>query len=164
MPRIAKISKAELIRLQKKLHTDEAIGKKFGITRQAVHWNRKKYGIHPIPGARTIYKPPRISKANLIKLQQKLRTNKAIANELNISSSTVSVIRIKYGIPAIIRDNTVRNNSIVALYKKGLSGPAISNKFHLSISQTYNIIYDAGAGRRKTAKKVLKKKTPSKKR
>lgn len=42
MPRL---SKAELIKLQKKLTTDEAIGKKFGITRQAVHQIRKKYGI-----------------------------------------------------------------------------------------------------------------------
>lgn len=42
MPRI---SKTELIKLQKSLKVDEAIGKKFGITRQAVHQIRKKYGI-----------------------------------------------------------------------------------------------------------------------
>lgn len=42
MPRI---SKTELIKLQKSLGTDEAIGKKFGITRQAVHQMRKIYGI-----------------------------------------------------------------------------------------------------------------------
>ena len=42
MPRI---SKTELIRLQKKLVTDAAIGAKFGITRSAVHQQRKKYGI-----------------------------------------------------------------------------------------------------------------------
>jgi len=40
-----KISKSELIKLQKSLKTDEAIGKKFDITRQAVHQLRKKYGI-----------------------------------------------------------------------------------------------------------------------
>ncbi len=40
-----KISKSELVKLQKSLKTDEAIGKKFGITRQAVHQLRKKYGI-----------------------------------------------------------------------------------------------------------------------
>jgi DNA invertase Pin-like site-specific DNA recombinase len=40
-----KISKTELIKLQKSLKTDEAIGKKFSITRQAVHQLRKKYGI-----------------------------------------------------------------------------------------------------------------------
>ena len=40
-----KISKSELVKLQKSLKTDEAIWKKFGITRQAVHQLRKKYGI-----------------------------------------------------------------------------------------------------------------------
>ena len=42
---MSRISKSELIKLQKSLKTDEAIGKKFGITRQAVHQLRKKYGI-----------------------------------------------------------------------------------------------------------------------
>jgi Mor family transcriptional regulator len=40
-----KISKQELIELQKSLVTDEAIGKKFGVKRQAIHQMRKKYGI-----------------------------------------------------------------------------------------------------------------------
>ena len=44
-PRMAKISKSEMARLQKILKTDAAIGKKFGITRQAVHQLRRKYGI-----------------------------------------------------------------------------------------------------------------------
>jgi DNA invertase Pin-like site-specific DNA recombinase len=42
---MAKISKSELIRLQKKLKTDAAIGEEYSITRQAVHQLRKKYGI-----------------------------------------------------------------------------------------------------------------------
>jgi DNA invertase Pin-like site-specific DNA recombinase len=42
---MARISKTELIKLQKQLRTDAAIGEKFGITRQAVHQLRKKYGI-----------------------------------------------------------------------------------------------------------------------
>jgi DNA invertase Pin-like site-specific DNA recombinase len=42
---MARITKVELLKLQKKLETDEAIGKKLGITRQAVHQWRKKYGI-----------------------------------------------------------------------------------------------------------------------
>jgi hypothetical protein len=42
---MARISKAQLIKLQKKLTTDAAIGEQFGITRQAVHQLRKKYGI-----------------------------------------------------------------------------------------------------------------------
>ncbi|MFP4013192.1 MAG: helix-turn-helix domain-containing protein [Chitinispirillaceae bacterium] len=42
---MAKITKSQLIKLQKKLKTDAAIGDQFGITRQAVHQLRKKYGI-----------------------------------------------------------------------------------------------------------------------
>ncbi len=42
---MARISKTQLIKLQKKLQTDAAIGEQFGITRQAVHQLRKKYAI-----------------------------------------------------------------------------------------------------------------------
>jgi len=42
---MACISKPELIKLQKTLITDAAIGAKFGITRQAVHQLRVKYEI-----------------------------------------------------------------------------------------------------------------------
>jgi DNA invertase Pin-like site-specific DNA recombinase len=39
------ISKTQLIKLQKSLKTDAAIGEKYGITRQAIHQFRKQYGI-----------------------------------------------------------------------------------------------------------------------
>lgn len=42
---MSNISKQELIQLQKTLGRDVAIGKKFGVTRQAVYQMRKKYGI-----------------------------------------------------------------------------------------------------------------------
>lgn len=42
---MARISEAQLLKLQKKFKTDAAIGEQFGITRQAVHQLRKKYGI-----------------------------------------------------------------------------------------------------------------------
>jgi DNA-directed RNA polymerase specialized sigma subunit len=42
---MARISKQQLIRLQKTLKTDAAIGKKYGITRQAVHQLRQKYNL-----------------------------------------------------------------------------------------------------------------------
>jgi Mor family transcriptional regulator len=45
---MAKLSKSQLEKLQKKNKTDDAIGKLFGITRQAVHQLRTKYGIPPI--------------------------------------------------------------------------------------------------------------------
>lgn len=42
---MSRISKAQLIKLQKQLRTDAAIGEQFGITRQAIHQLRRKYGI-----------------------------------------------------------------------------------------------------------------------
>ncbi|MBD3317092.1 MAG: hypothetical protein GF344_14995 [Chitinivibrionales bacterium] len=45
---MAKISKTQLIKLQKKYRTDAKIGEQFGITRQAVHQLRKKYGIESL--------------------------------------------------------------------------------------------------------------------
>jgi hypothetical protein len=45
---MARISKSQLEKLQKKYKTDDAIGELFGITRQAVHQLRAKYGIAAI--------------------------------------------------------------------------------------------------------------------
>ena len=45
---MARIGKQELIKLQKKVRRDQAIGDMFGITRQAVHQLRKKYGIKSV--------------------------------------------------------------------------------------------------------------------
>ena len=42
---MSRISKAELIKLQKALKTDERIAKKYRITRQAIQQMRKNYGI-----------------------------------------------------------------------------------------------------------------------
>jgi plasmid maintenance system antidote protein VapI len=45
---MARISKSQLITLQKKLKTDTAIGERFGISRQAVHQLRRKYRIESV--------------------------------------------------------------------------------------------------------------------
>ena len=45
---MARISKGQLEKLQKKYKTDEAIGKLFGISRQAVHQLRTRYAIAPV--------------------------------------------------------------------------------------------------------------------
>ena len=42
---MARISKQQLIKLQAKYKTDDAIGKLYGITRQAIHQLRLTYGI-----------------------------------------------------------------------------------------------------------------------
>ena len=45
---MARIGKNQLVKLQKKYKTDEAIGKLYGISRQAVHQLRQKYEIEPV--------------------------------------------------------------------------------------------------------------------
>ena len=42
---MARIGKNQLIQLQKKYKTDQAIAKLYGMTRQGIHRLRKKYGI-----------------------------------------------------------------------------------------------------------------------
>ena len=45
---MARISKSQLEKLQKKYKSDGAIGELFGISRQAVHQLRSRYGISPV--------------------------------------------------------------------------------------------------------------------
>lgn len=105
---MAKISKAELIRLQKKLKTDARIGEEFGITRQAIHQLRKKYGIK-----------------------------------------------------SRIAGNKERNSELVKLREAGKSVESLAKKYDLSIPQTYRIIKDTTSGTTKAAKKKTTKKVSS---
>jgi hypothetical protein len=45
---MARIGKQQLVKLQAKFKTDDAIGALFGISRQAVHQLRNRYGIMPV--------------------------------------------------------------------------------------------------------------------
>lgn len=101
---MARISKAELVRLQKKFKTDARIGEEFGITRQAVHQLRKKYGIE----SRTAGNPD-------------------------------------------------RNREMVDLREGGQSVEAIAKKYKLSIPQTYRILKE-NTGTKPAKKKSAKKK------
>lgn len=47
---MARISKNQLIKLQKKYKTDKSIGDLFGISRQAVHQLRIKFAVDPVDG------------------------------------------------------------------------------------------------------------------
>ena len=84
---MARISKAQLIKLQKSLKTDQRIGEKFGITRQAVHQMRNVYGI-----------PSNIAKnkernAKIVKAYKAGTSGTAIAKKFGLSiSQTYRVI------------------------------------------------------------------------
>ncbi|MBN1129476.1 MAG: hypothetical protein JXA71_10845 [Chitinispirillaceae bacterium] len=76
---MARISKQELIKLQKVLKTDAKIGAKFGITRQAVHQLRKKYAVD----SRTASNPLRNKKISALrKAGKKVET---IARQFQLS-------------------------------------------------------------------------------
>ena len=76
---MAKISKTELIRLQKKFKTDARIGEEFGITRQAVHQLRKKYGI----ASRTAGNPER--NKEMVAMRESGHSVEAIAKKFKLS-------------------------------------------------------------------------------
>lgn len=80
---MAVLSKSELIKLQKTLQTDAAIGKKFHVTRQAIHQLRKKYGIES----------SRVDNSarneQILALFNKGNTGAAIAKKLDLSVSQV---------------------------------------------------------------------------
>ncbi|MBN1128888.1 MAG: hypothetical protein JXA71_07880 [Chitinispirillaceae bacterium] len=84
---MARITKTELIKLQKKLVTDAAIGDKFGITRQAIHQLRKKFGIES-----SIADNPERN-AKIVALYKKGMSGTAIAKKMDLSiSQTYRVI------------------------------------------------------------------------
>lgn len=99
----------------------------------------------------------RISKAQLIKLQKRLKTDAKIGEQYGITRQAVHQLRKKYGIESVIAKNAERNQKIVGMYQKGSSGTALAKKFKLSISQTYRIINESKKGGDKKALKRAKK-------
>lgn len=104
---------------------------------------------------------PRISKAELIRLQKKLGTDAAIGGKFGITRQAVHIMRKKYGIPSRLPDYAGRNAEIVAFHKKGMEKAALAKKFDLSVLHIAGIIRNAGAGKNKSAKKVSSKKISS---
>lgn len=78
---MARISKTQLIKLQKKFKTDAAIGEQFGITRQAIHQLRKKYGIDS-----SLASNPKRN-AELISLYEKGASGTSLAKKFKLSIS-----------------------------------------------------------------------------
>ena len=84
---MSRISKVELIKLQKALKTDERIAQKYKITRQAVQLMRKKYGIE----SRLAKNPQRDRKMRA--MYRAGKTGAEIARKLGLSlSQTYRVI------------------------------------------------------------------------
>ncbi|MBN2038084.1 MAG: helix-turn-helix domain-containing protein [Chitinispirillaceae bacterium] len=94
----------------------------------------------------------RISKAQLVKLQKKYKTDAKIGALYGITRQAVHQLRKKYKIDSSIADNPKRNAAIVKMYKSGKSGTALAKKFKLSVSQTYRVINEGTAKKKKRRK------------
>jgi DNA-directed RNA polymerase specialized sigma subunit len=92
---MARISKSQLLKLQKKYKTDESIGKLFGISRQAVHQLRTKYELTPVED--------KYSKRNdeIVSLYMEGMAGARIAKRYKLSIS--QVYRIINAAPAEVR-------------------------------------------------------------
>jgi Mor family transcriptional regulator len=95
---------------------------------------------------------PKLSKSQLIALQEKLKTDENIAKKFGVTRQAVQQLRKKYGIESSSADNPERNAKIVNLYKKGTARTELAKKFGLSVSQTYRIINTAAKKKSKKAK------------
>ena len=85
-------SKTELVAMQKKLGTDEAIAKKFKVTRQAVHQLRTKYGI-PSLRAKNVERNEKI-----VALYKAGKTGTEIAGKVGLSiPQTYRIIMLEGG-------------------------------------------------------------------
>jgi Mor family transcriptional regulator len=78
---VARISKGQLEKLQKKYTTDEAIGKLFGISRQAIHQVRTKYSLLPVEDKH------RDRDAEIVKLYKAGISGTKLAKKFKLSSS-----------------------------------------------------------------------------
>jgi DNA-binding NarL/FixJ family response regulator len=78
---MAQITKSELIKLQRKLKRDAAIGAEYGITRQAVHQLRRKYGIPSV-----VESNPQRDR-NILKLHRAGKSVSVIAEKTGLSVS-----------------------------------------------------------------------------
>jgi hypothetical protein len=90
-----KVTREEIIRLQKECKTDKAIGERVGLGKNRIQQLRAEYGIAPvIPAACHI----EITKEDLIRLQKELTTDRAIGHRLGVTGSAITLRRKKFGI------------------------------------------------------------------
>lgn len=70
-------------------------------------------------------------------------TDEEIGRKYGVTRQAVAQMRWKLGVNARTERNKKRNDKIIAMYNRGLSGAKIAEKIGLSISQTYRILSEA---------------------
>lgn len=106
---------------------------------------------------------PRITKAQLIRLQKRFKTDAAIGDEFGITRQAVHQIRKKYGIESSLINNPQRNKIISQKFNEGTPVRILAKLHKISISQLYRIIYMDREEEERKAKKAKKDKKIDKK-
>jgi len=88
-----RVGRDQFLRLQKRYHTDSAIGRLFGISRQAVHRIRVRHGIAPVAdrhGRRN---------AEIARLYRQGLSGEAVARRFRLSTPHVYRLLAAGGVP-----------------------------------------------------------------
>ncbi len=84
----------------------------------------------------------RIGREQLLKLQKKYSTDKAIADIYGVTRQAIYKLRKKYDIPAIDSPQKERNQKIRELAQSGIRPERIAVRFELSVTQVYRILHN----------------------
>jgi hypothetical protein len=82
----------------------------------------------------------RISKNQLVKLQKRYHTDRAIGKLYGITRQAVHQLRAKHGLPPVADRHADRDSQIIRFYVRGVPGPKLARRFGLSLSQIYRIV------------------------
>lgn len=83
----------------------------------------------------------KVTKEELLNLQNKYLRDAGIGRYLNCSRQNVHQMRNRYGIPALKDPNKARNDSLFKAWKEGRSIKMLAHDTKLSLSQMYRIIW-----------------------
>ncbi len=96
----------------------------------------------------------RISRDQFLRLRQRYRTDKAIAQLFGISRQAVYKMRVKYGIEPVQNRHARRNAEMAHLYQLGMSGERIARRFRLSTVHVYRILRNEGVHTRRSSERT----------
>ncbi len=140
-----KISKEELIELQKSLITDIAIARHLGIRHPAVQYARK---VHKIPSR---YSGNSDRNKEIVALYSNGLTAPDIAGRFGLSACMVYQIAHEAGVgknKIIQKSPSKHYDQILELYGKGIPGTAIAHQIGKSLKYVCRIISSAGVDTR----------------
>jgi len=120
MPRISKV---QLIKLQKKFKTDALIGEQFGITRQAVHQLRKKYQLE----SSLADNPER--NADIVSAYEAGASGTALAKKFKLSiSQTYRIINDAKGTGKVAKKSAKKSKKVAAVKKAAPKKAPVAKK------------------------------------